>query len=71
MNERANPKLQEENFNKFFFSMSDIHVEEGRRGKEDLLSRRLRFWMPSWPMRALRPKREKPRMELSMGMDVE
>jgi hypothetical protein len=42
-------------------------------GKEDVdvLSRRLRFWMPSWPMRALSPKREKPRMELSRAIDVE
>jgi hypothetical protein len=44
---------------------------KGREGKEDVLSRRLRFWMPSWPTRALSPKREKPRMELSRVIDVE
>jgi len=40
-----------------------------RKGKEDVLSRMLRFWMPSWPTRAPSPKREKPRMELSRAMD--
>ena len=32
------------------------------------LSKRLRFWMPSWPRRAARPKREKPKMLVSRAI---
>jgi len=68
------PELQEEIQIIIFFNKCHVESRAGRRGKEagrNLLSKRLRFWMPSWPMRALSPKREKPRMELSRAMDVE
>ena len=41
--------------------------EEGGEGVY-ALSKRLRFWMPSWPRRAARPKREKPKMLVSRAI---
>lgn len=45
-----------------------------RRGKENALSRMGRFWIPSWPMRAARPKREKPttfaRRDIAAGVGI-
>ena len=38
---------------------------------EDALSRMGRFWMPSWPMRAASPKREKPTMFARRDMTAE
>ncbi len=39
----------------------------------DALSKRGRFWMPSWPTRAASPKREKPTMfeRRDMAAEVE
>lgn len=39
-----------------------------QRQQGDALSKRPRFWMPSWPTRAANPKIEKPRMFVRRDM---